>query len=171
MRSFSLFKFGRFFNNSTIFMVWSGDVRLFYVETCMMPTIHMIIYKCVVHSSTPIQKNMSLNPVLVDVKGVFRDEVDTEKICYKKLWDHYLIFISHFSLFFHLPFVVFRIFMISAPSHVPERKISVRKRRGRMIGFDRWHYFSPVSLLMDSSHVLLEKNSETHRKRSGNNRK
>ena len=28
---------------------------------------------------------MAENPVLVDVKGVFRDEVDTEKICYKKL--------------------------------------------------------------------------------------
>jgi len=28
---------------------------------------------------------MGENPVLVDVKGVFRDEVSIEKICYKKL--------------------------------------------------------------------------------------
>jgi len=28
---------------------------------------------------------MGENPVLVDVKGVFRDDVDAEKICYKKL--------------------------------------------------------------------------------------
>jgi len=27
---------------------------------------------------------MGENPVLVDVKGVFRDEMDPKKICYKK---------------------------------------------------------------------------------------